>query len=195
MKTIQKKLAFLSLLVFAITAKAQFKFPVTNNDLRNNLSKVISDFPNQFSSFKGDTIVNNPQSVEFASLLDFKGAEKNSITQYKSANPVYSWKARLLKSEEFEDAAKKYKWLVNQLRVMTIKLNDGYSFTLSGHYDPADQSKAFSSSIFSLTPAATNLPKLKIEASIEFNFPEWKVYLLVFEKEREDNEQGDINGN
>jgi hypothetical protein len=38
------------------------------------------------------------------------------------------------------------------------------------------------------------MPKLKIEASMQFQFPEWRVSLLVYEREREDNEQGDING-
>jgi hypothetical protein len=35
---------------------------------------------------------------------------------------------------------------------------------------------------------------LKVEASMQFEFPEWKINLMVYEREREDNEQGDING-
>jgi hypothetical protein len=29
---------------------------------------------------------------------------------------------------------------------------------------------------------------------MQFEFPEWKIHLVVYEREREDNEQGDING-
>lgn len=177
-----------------MTAQAQIKFPVTNNDLRNNLEKVISGFPEHFSGLIGDTLADNPQTIEFASRLDFKGAKENSITEYKSRKPIYSWQAVLLDTEEFEDAAKKYKWLCNQLKVMTVKLDGGYSFSLSGDYQEADESRKFSTSVFSLMPRATNMPKLKVEASIQFEFPEWKVSLLVYEKEREDNERGDING-
>ncbi len=36
------------------------------------------------------------------------------------------------------------------------------------------------------------MPKLKIEASMQFEFPEWKVNLLVYEKEKEDKDRGDI---
>jgi hypothetical protein len=43
-------------------------------------------------------------------------------------------------------------------------------------------------------PNAANMPKLKVEASMQFEFPEWKINLMVYEREREDNEQGDING-
>lgn len=173
------------------TAKSQVKFPVTNNDLRTNLQKIITDFPHELSSLKGDTLADNPQTIEFASLLDFKGATDNSITQYKSVRPIYSWKATLLDTEDFEEASKKYNWLFAQLKVMTVRLDGGYSFTLSGDYDQPDESRKFSSSIFKLTPNAVNMPKLKIEASLQFEFPEWKVSLLVYEKEREDNERGE----
>jgi hypothetical protein len=38
------------------------------------------------------------------------------------------------------------------------------------------------------------MPKLKIEASMQYEFPEWKVSLVVYEKEREDKDRGEING-
>lgn len=195
MKMYQPKLIAIGLFMASLQSHAQLKFPVTNNELRNNLSKVISDFPNQFSALKTDTISSGPQTIEFATRLDFKEAENNSIVEYRSANnPLYSWQALLLNTENFEEASKKYKWLYNQLKVMTVKLEGGYSFTLSGDFDAPDESKKFSSSIFKLTPNASNMPKLKIEASMQFEFPEWKVSLLVYEKEREDSERGDING-
>jgi hypothetical protein len=176
----------------ATVAKSQVKFPVTNNDLRTNLQKIIIDFPHEFATLKGDTLADNPQTIEFASLLDFKGAMDNSITQYKSARPIYSWQAILLDTEDFEEASNKYNWLFAQLKVMTVNLEGGYSFTLSGDYDRPDESRKFSSSIFKLTPNTVNMPKLKIEASLQFEFPQWKVSLLVYEKEREDNERGEL---
>jgi hypothetical protein len=115
------------------------------------------------------------------------------MTQYNSKNKIYSWQAVLLSSEDFEESSKKYKWLYNQLKVMTVKVQD-YTFTLSGEYNAPDESKNFCSTIFKLTPNASNMPKLKIEASMQFQFPEWKIRLLVYERERDDSEQGDING-
>lgn len=187
------KLTISILLFLSLKSQAQLKFPVTNNDLRINLSKIISDYTQGFSSLKGDTISVNAQSIEFATKINFQGSEQNSITQYKSKNSIYSWKAVLLTTEDFEEASKKYKWLYNQLKVMTVKVQD-YSFTLSGDYDTPDESKKFCSSMFKLTPNAANMPRLKIEASMQFEFPEWKINLIVYEREREDNEQGDING-
>jgi len=194
MKIYRTTLLGLMGLILSINCSSQIKIPVTNNDLRNNLQKIIADFPNHLANFKSDTLVNNPQTIEFASLLDFKSALENSITQYKSLKPIYSWQALLLNSEEFEEATKKYKWLCNQLKAMTITLENGYSFTMSGNYQSPEESRKFCSSIFKLTPNASTMPKLKIEASMQFEFPEWKVSLLVYEKEREDHERGEIFG-
>ncbi|HEV7620568.1 MAG TPA: hypothetical protein VGO09_02475 [Flavisolibacter sp.] len=184
---------YIVFLVFfmGIKAHSQLKFPVTNNGLRHDLTTVIADFPNNFSTIKGDVLVENPQSVEYASLLDFSGAEGNSITKYNSTKSIYSWKALMLTTEDFTEATKKYKWLYNQLKVMTIQLND-YSFSLAGDYDEPDETKKFSACTFRLLPAATNLPKLKIEVTMEFEFPEWKTSIVVFEKEREDEDRGNI---
>jgi hypothetical protein len=180
------------LLITAVSAQAQIRVPVTNNDLRTNLSKVVSDFPDGFPTLKGEVVDDNPQTVEYRSLLDFKSAETNSITRYKSLRPVYSWQAAILSTEDFDEAAKKYKWLCGQLKVMTIKMEGGVSFTLSGNYEEPTETKKFFSSVYKLTPNASSMPKLKIEASMQFEFPEWKVNLLVYEKEKEDKDRGDI---
>lgn len=193
MRRPELKLTATALLFFCVSAQAQLKFPVTNNDLRTNLSKILTDYVDGFAALKGDTISVSPQTIEFSTKLSFQGSEQNSITQYNSKNKIYSWQALLLTTEDFEAASKKYKWLYNQLKVMTVKVQD-YSFTLWGEYEAPDESRKFCSTVFKLMPNAANMPKLKIEASMQFEFPEWKINLLVYEREREDNERGDING-
>lgn len=188
MRKPQSKLIAAAFLLLSVNSKAQFRLPVTNNDLRTNLSKILTDYAKGFTSLKGDTIDINPQTVVYTSRLDFKEAEHNSIVEYRSSgHSIYSWQALLLTTEDFEEASKKYKWLYNQLKVMTVKVED-YSFTLDGAFQIPDESRNFSSSIFKLTPNAANMPRLKIEASMQFEFPEWKVSLMVYEKEREDFE-------
>ena len=200
MKNIRPKLIGIILLFSVVNAGAQFKIsrlpkiPVTNNDLRLNLQKIIADFPNQLSSLRGDTLEINPQTIEFASLLDFDMAPQNSIMEFRSLQPRYSWQAMMINTEDFEEASKKYNWLYKQLKVMTITLDGGYTFSLNGNYEAPDDSRGFCSSVFKLTPNAVNMPKLKIEVLMDYQFPEWKVSLLVYEKEREDKERGDIEG-
>jgi len=160
--------------------------------VRNALEKVISDFPKEFASLKGEVIATNPQSVEYESLLNFKSAEKNIIIQYSGVQPIYSWQAQMSTIEDFETAAKKYKTLYSQLKNMNIKLNRDYDYSLSGEFDKPEESKKFSSTVFQLLPNSSNLPKVKVELSLQYELLEWKIYLMVYQKEKEDSERGKV---
>jgi hypothetical protein len=176
----------------SLSSVAQVRLPVSNNGLRTDLQKVIDDYSKQFAHIKGDMQAQNPQTVDYASQVQLSGSEECLITQYSGARPIYSFQAVMLTTEDFEEATKKYKWLYNQLKGMTIRLNHDYTFSLAGDYEAPDESRKFTSCIMHLLPAATNLPKLKVEVTMQFAFPEWKVNLLVYEREREDNERGKL---
>jgi len=188
------KMRFLNLLAGAMlithAGLSQLKPPVSNPGLKNDLQKVIADFNNGFNSIKGNVQFENPQTVEYASQVHLSGAEECVITQYTGAKPIYSFQAVMLTTEDFEEASKKYKWLYSQLKGMTIKLNRDYTYSLTGDYDAPDEGKKFSSMIMRLLPSATQLPKLKVEVSMQYYFPEWKVNLLIYEREREDKDRG-----
>lgn len=192
MKPETKGLFFvLTAVLFFHAAGAQLKLPGTGNaDLRQALEKVIGDYPKDFAALKGEVTASNPQTVEYASRLSFKSAESNTIIQYTGKKPVYSWQAHMFTSEEFAAAEKKYKALYNQLKGMSLRLNRDYDYALSGEYDKPDESRKFSSTVFQLLPAATYLPKMKVELSLQYELMEWKIYLLVYQKEREDSERG-----
>lgn len=183
------------LLLFATAcffqSNAQLRLPGTGNpDVKNALEKVIAEFPKDFAGLKGEVIINNPQTVEYESLLSFKTAEKNVIIQHSGNKPIYSWQAQMFTVEEFDAAAKKYKTLYSQLKNMSIRLNRDYDYSLYGEYDKPDESKKFSSTVFNLLPNASNLPKVKVELSMQYELLEWKIYLLVYQKEKEDDERG-----
>lgn len=175
-------------------ATAQLKLPGTGNpDVRQALEKVIGDYQKDFATLKGEVLNTNPQTIEYASLLEFKSAQSNTITQHSGKNAVYSWQAQMFSAEEFDVAAKKYKSLYGQLKGMNLKLNRDYDYSLDGDYGKPDESKTFCSSAFRLLPNATYLPKVKVELSMQYELTEWKIYLLVYQKEREDNERGNID--
>lgn len=191
--TTRPLLLLFAYLILSSPARAQLRLPLTgNSDVRNALEKVISDFPKEFASLKGEVLNTNPQTVEFESLLSFKTAERNIIVQHSGTNPVYSWHALMFTTEEFEAAEKKYKTLYSQLKNINLKLNRDYDYSLSGEYDKPDESKKFSSTVFQLLPNATYLPKVKVELSLQYELLEWKIYLLVYQKEREDSERGKV---
>ena len=192
MKAKTKGLLFsVSAVLILHAASAQLRLSGSSNgDIRVALEKVIGDYGKDFATLKGDVTATNPQSVEYASLLQFKSAESNTIIQYSGKNPVYSWQAQMFTAEEFWTAEKKYKSLYAQLKGMSLKLNRDYDYSLSGDYDKPDESKKFSSTVFHLVPGASYLPKIKVELSLQYELMEWKIYLLVYQKEREDTERG-----
>lgn len=174
------------------TADAQLKIPLkgtTTSGLRSDLQKVVESFPHQFQEIRGQVVANNPQTVEYASLVKPAGAQETMIVKYSSdVKPVYSWQSVLMTTEEYEEAAKKYKAVYNQLKGMNVKYVVDH-YTLRGTYEAPDESRGFATSV--LTPAhpPAALKKLKVEVSMQFEFPEWKVAVMVYEKEKEDEDQ------
>jgi hypothetical protein len=183
----------------SLSSSAQFKsissrLPVASN-IRADVQKVVADFPYQFKSIRGEVIDKGPQSIEYASLLQVGDLKQCSIMQYSSGTKyIYSWQAMMLVTEDFETAAKKYKSIYQQLRGANVYyVKDQY--TLKGDYDVAEESTGFATSTLALANPPVPLQKLRIDIDLQFEFPEWKVSLVVYEKEREDDEPGDIIGN
>jgi hypothetical protein len=183
---------------FVLSSSAQLKnissrLPL-GNSIKGDIQKVVADFPYQFRGIRGEVIDRNPQSIEYASTLKVGDLDQCSIIQYSSgAKSIYSWQALMLVTEDFEAAAKKYKSLFHQLKGANVYyIKDQY--TLKGDYDAADESRGFATSTLTLADPPTPLKKLRIDVDLQFEFPEWKVSLSVYEKEREDDEPGDIVG-
>ena len=183
----------LSLFFFsAASAQLKLSLPHPLSPFRNDVQKVVSEFPNRFAALRGDTVATNPQSVEYASLVKADKAESCTVIQYSSGSkPVYSWQALMLTTESFDEAVKKYKWVFHQLKGMNVKyVADQY--TLMGRYEEPDESLKFATSTLTAADAPAPWKKLKVEVALQFQFPDWKVCVNVFEKEREDDERGDI---
>ena len=177
------------ILLINFNATAQFKLPI-NNGFRSDIQQVVKDYPHQFASLRGMEVEKNPQTVEYASLVIPDGAQESSIIKYSSeGKAIYSWQAVMLTTEDFGEAQKKYKWLFHQIKGLNVTyVTDQY--TLRGTYEVPDESRKFTTSILVIQAPPTPLQKLKVEVSMLFEFPEWKVTLLVYEKEREDEEDG-----
>ncbi len=65
-------------------------------------------------------------------------------------------------------------------------------YTLEGKYDEPVETLRFTTCILAIAFPPTRFQKLKMEVSMQFEFPVWKVRLSVYEKEREDDERGNI---
>jgi hypothetical protein len=182
-----KTLALLTIFFFFFSVtNAQLKLTPTNT-IAADVKKVIEDYPSRFDHILGELIVENPQSSDYQCNFKVKGAEKCIITKYTSPNNlVNSWQALMLTTESFDEATKKFKTLYNQLN----NLSHG-SMHLKGKYNSPAEEKKFTSVLLSFSPADESMKKLKVELVMEAEGMDWKIKVLVYDRDREDDEKGD----
>ena len=192
MKKSVKPLVLLTIAaLFLNSLSAQLKLPVVNG-FANDVKKVIEDYPNRFINLMGEIMSENTQSTDYRCNFKVNGAEETFITRYSAKKEVCSWQALMLTTDNFEKAKQKFKSLYNQLNNLSVSFG-GTSFRLKGKYESPDEKKKFTSILFSFEPASEATRKLKIEISMQFLEPmEWKVKVLVYDREREDDERGKI---
>ncbi len=191
MKKSVKTLVFLTTTVLFFNGiHAQLKLPAVNG-IENDFKKIVADYPNHFSNLLGELLEENAQSVDYSCNCRITGAEETIITRHSSkGNNVYSWQSVMLTTESFEKAKQKFRSLYNQLNHLSVN-PAGKSYQLKANYEVPLEEKKFTSILFSLDPDEETISKLKAELSLQFHEPmEWKVKILVYDREREDNERG-----
>ncbi|RYG53451.1 MAG: hypothetical protein EOO01_04310 [Chitinophagaceae bacterium] len=191
-KRIVKSLFFTGLsFALANPSMSQVRIPGAN-PLSTDMKKVIRDYPHHFASLQGAVMEENPQSVNYACNFQVDGAESSSITRYSSkANDVFSWQALMLTTEDFEAAKKKFRALFNSLNNLTVKMDYGETFYLTGKYVTPVEEKKFTSVILTFEKADRITQKMKLEISMHYEMLEWKIRVLIYERDREDEERGE----
>jgi hypothetical protein len=192
-KKIVKPLLF-SVFSIALTLSSfsQLRLPLANA-LAIDIRKVIREYPHQFSKLQGNVIEENPQATSYDCTLKVAGAESSSITRYSSnKRKVYSWQALMLTTDDFEMAKTKFRALYSQFNQLAVKMDYGETFYLGGKYETPVEEKKFNSVTFMFENPDRNTHRMKLEISMQYEMLEWKVRVLIYEHERDDDEQGDI---
>lgn len=191
MKSVKTVLLTGALLFFAHPGFSQLRLPGSGGLLANDLEKIVSDYPNNFRNITGELIQQNPQSADYQSTVQPKGAEACIVTEFPSSKRNhYSWQACLFTSEEFAAAAKKFKSAFGQINNLLVK-SDGQEYRFAAGWQVPVEEKRFNSIVFETDAQGPGMGKLKIELSLENILLEWKIKLIVYEKEREDDERGE----
>ena len=186
MKTIVKPLCLGVYLCLFVSASAQNN---ASGSFTNDLKKIIKEYPHQFAPLLGNVIRENPQTVEYECTQSLSGAEQSVITKHSGgAKKVYSWQATMLTTDDYEAAAKKYRQLYTALNNLAVKMHTGVTFYLKGKYALPTEEKRFSISLMAFEKPDLPISRLRIEVSMQYLFPEWKVAIKIFEQEREDDE-------
>ena len=192
-----KKAVKFLLLTIAISTqvnnlKAQLRLPLANA-LAADMRTIIRDYPHQFSKLQGEVIEENPQTVLYHCNLKVAGARTTSITKYSANNrKVYSWEALMLTTDNFEEAKKKFRALYLQFNQLGVKMDYGETFYLGGRYEAPVEEKKFNTVVLRFENPDQNTHKMRLEISMLYEMLEWNVRVMIYEHERDDDEQGDI---
>jgi hypothetical protein len=193
MKISVKSLVLITICTLFYTAlPAQLKLPVVAG-ISSDIKKVIEDFPNRFINLTGEMISQHPQSIDYECNFKVNGAEESFITRYSSKKEVYSFEAVMLSTESFNKAKQKFKSLFNQLNNITVRIADNKPVQLKGKYEEPNEQMKFCSVLFSPATEKELLNKMKVEIVMQVADPmEWKVKVLIYNREREDKNRGAV---
>lgn len=182
----------ISFLIFS-AGDAQLKLPVVGNGIGGDIKKVIEDYPNRFINLMGEVKKLNEQSTDYYCNFKVNGAEETFVTRYSAKREgVVSWQALMMTTGEFDEAKKKFKSFYNQINNLSVSI-DQKSYRLKAEYKSPSEEMKFASILFSLDPVEEVTRKLKVELLLQYQAPmEWKIKILVYDREREDAERGNV---
>ena len=188
MKQAVKTLALITISIALTTSVfAQLKLPLATA-FAADIKKVINDYPNNFKNLIGELIIEHPQSADYACNFKIAGAEEATVTKYSAKRQdIASWQATMITTEDFEEAKKKFHSIYNQLNNISIQAGSTND-NLKGKFELPVEEKKFTSVI--LSPQKESLKKLKVEIVMLYEPMEWKVKVMVYNREREDFEKG-----
>ena len=182
--------ATLTLLLFIFSVSAQI-IPLKNS-LQTDIVKVISDYPNGFKNISGEQIMDNPQTIEFENRVAVKESLKCRVFKYSSnTKEIYTWEAEMMRTEDFDEAAKKFRSIYNSLQHLSANIN-GTNAVFKANYIKPTESIKFTTIVFDTGDKTSELKKLKVALLMENEMLEWVIRVQVYEKEKEDNERGPI---
>jgi hypothetical protein len=186
----------ITIFAFLLLAMPCFAQNVFSNKTNATLEKVIQDYPNRFKNIKGEVIVENPQTTEYRSTIEVPGSSSSTVTRYSSKNnDVYSWTCVVFEGDDFNQVKNKYKELFGQIKNSIIKIEGQKTFILNGQYESPAEEKKFTTVIFELLPAVGEMKKVKVDLSLQYQITGWKISLSVYDRDRNDDEQGNVTGN
>jgi hypothetical protein len=181
--------AILLLVMSAFTRLSAQIIPVKNS-FQADLAQVISDYPNRFRHLAGEQLADNPQTIEYSCSVTVKDAVSCRVIKYSSASrDIYSWEAVMMITGEFDEASKKFRSLYNAIQHLSVDIN-GAKAIFKGEYRQPAEAMKFTSIVFDAPDKYPELKKLKVELLLQAEMLDWKIIVLVYEKEKEDDERG-----
>ena len=152
--------------------------------LTEAVERIVSEEPTRLLHLRGELLANNPEAVDYESILKLEGADNCVISIFNTPGDTTAcWKADLPALDDFGAAQKLYKSLYESLRAARInRLHPGVTYRLDGSYTAASADKASNSIEFTLTPEEAEFKKIRVQILMNYVMPEWNIQIQVYEK-------------
>lgn len=174
-------------LFLAVLVSAQLRNPLTS--IRPQLEKVINDYPNQFSSIKGVRSDGEPNTIEYVSTVEIKGASDSKVIGYPTKTKIiWFWEAKLFTTEDIAELKKQYKSYFNDIagKSLLTKGNNNSIYATAPYNAPTEELRMWSNQ-FRINDATGEFSNLVIDLAAEYENFEWIVYLRVYDKEKDED--------
>ncbi len=183
----QRSLLLTASLLIVISLSAQIKSPFTS--IRPQLERVINDYPNQFSSIKGTRNQGDPNTIQYASTVEMKGAVESRVIGYPTKTKInWLWEAKLFVTEDINELKKQYKAYYNDIAGKSL-MNRGTNNNINatGPYSAPSEELRLWTNQFRMNDATGEFSNLVIDLVAEYANFEWVVYLRVYDKEKDED--------
>lgn len=97
----------------------------------------------------------------------------------------------MLRTDDFEEAAKKFRSCYSSLQHLTVDIN-GVNAVFKGEYIKPSESIKFTTIVFDIGDKTPELENLKIALVLETEMLDWVIRVQVYEKQRDDKDRGPI---
>ena len=152
--------------------------------LTEAVERIVSEEPTRLVRLRGELLANNPEAVDYESILKLQGADNCVISVFNTPGDTTAcWKATLPAIDDFETAKKTYRSLFESLRAARISsLHPGITYRLDGSFLAASEEKASNSIEFTLTPDEQEFKKIRVQILMNYDMPEWNLSVQIYEK-------------
>lgn len=155
------------------------------------INAVLKDLPYNLRNITGELVLAQGEFENYASIVELPGSENCIVTRYHSADDTTaSWQAKMLSSDDFDQAAKAYHELFRKLQGCYLQLVDGSVVYLRGDWEPAKEGASFTTSTLRLMTGDWRYKDVKVELELVYQLADWAIHINIVTKKRDDEVGG-----
>jgi hypothetical protein len=184
----KRNLLLLTACLFSVIfLSAQIKSPFTS--IRPQLEKVINDYPNQFSSIKGNRNQGDPNTIQYTSTVEMKGALESKVIGYPTKTKInWLWEAKLFVTDDIAELKKQYKSYYNDIAGKSfMSKGSNNSINATGPYNAPSEELRLWTNQFRMNDVTGEFGNLVIDLVAEYVNFEWIVYVRIYDKEKDED--------